>query len=341
LINRRYHEIVSPAIKTRTILIAGVVLVIVAGGAFGFARWRIAHRPKPVPIAAAPPPTTQITLTGRVEPRTVISVAAPTEGVLEKYFVEVNQEVFEGQLLGRIGNSKLDEAQQHAVADLDKAESRVTEVAGLQLKARLEASRAAADQSRAHNDVARLQKDYDRQQGLWAAGATPRLTWEKAQKDYNDARADVEKEDAAAQAAAAHEAALDHDLESAKHAVEQATAAVERSKSTAASAEMHSPVDGVVLERQESQGLAVDPSMKELVKIATELTSLQVVVGVDASVLARIHPGQAAMVQVPELSPDAIAGTVREVRGGAVIVDFTVPIAPPKLGQPAQVIIKF
>lgn len=331
-------------IKARTALIALAGLLIVTGGAIAFTRWRIAHRPKPAPIAAAPPPVTQVTLTGHVEARTVVSVAVPIDGVLDKYFVEVNQEVFEGQLLGRIRNPQLDDAQQHAVADLDKAQSRVVALDGEQLKARLEASRATADQSRAHNDVARLQKDYDRQQGLWAAGATPRLVWEKAQKDYNDAKAEVEKQDAAAQAAAGHEAALGRDLESANQAVTEATAAVERSKAAAGASEIHSPVDGIVLERQELQGLAVDPSMKELVKIATELTSLQVVAALDtadALVLGRIHAGQAAMVQVPELASDAIAGTVREVRGADVIVDFTVPAAPPKLGRPAQVIIKF
>ena len=334
----------SHVIKTRTALIAGLGLLIVATGAIAFARWRIAHRPKPAPIAAAPPPITQVTLTGHVEARTVVSVAAPIDGVLDKYFVEVNQEVFEGQLLGRIRNPQLDDAQQRAQSDLDKAQSRVVALDGEQLKARLEASRATADQSRAHNNVARLQKDYDRQQGLWAAGATPRLTWEKAQKDYNDAKAEVEKEDVAAQAAAGREAAVGRDLDSANQAVTEATAAVERSKAAAAGAEIHSPVDGIVLERQELQGLGVDPSMQELVKIATDLTSLQVVAALDtadASALARIHAGQAAMVQAPELSPDAIAGTVREVRGGAVIVDFTVPAAPPTLGQSAQVIIKF
>jgi HlyD family secretion protein len=332
---------VSREINTRTAVIAGAALLIIAGGAFAIARWRIAHRPKSAPIAAPPPPITEVTLSGRVEPRTVVSVAPPIDGVLDKYFVEVNQEVFEGQLLGRIGSSKLQEAEQRATSDLDKAESRVTTLSAEQLKARLEASRASADQSRARNDVARLQKDYDRQQGLWAAGATPRLTWEKALKDYNDAKADVEKEDAAARAAAEHEAALDRDLESANRAVTEATAAVERAKAAAAAVEMHSPVDGIVVERQELQGLAVDPSMKELVKIATDLTSLQVVAAADASVLARIHAGQAATVQAPELNPDPIAGTVREVRGASVIVDFIVPAAPPKLGEAAQVIIKF
>jgi multidrug resistance efflux pump len=333
-------------VQRRTVLVAGVGLLVIAGATFAVIRWRIAHRPKPAPIATiARSPVAEVTLSGHVEPRTVVSVAAPMDGVLDTYFVEVGQEIYQGQLLGRIRNPKFEDVHQHAVADLDKAQARVTALSGEQLKARLETSRAAADQSRAHNDVARLQKDYDRQQGLWAVGATPRLVWEKAQKDYNDANADAERQDAAAQAAAQREAAITRDLEAANKAVTDAAAVVERAKSDAVAAEIHSPADGIVLERQESQGLAVDPSMKELLKIGTDLTSLQtssqLVAAADPSTLSRIHPGQAAVVRVPELSPDPIAGTVREVRGSDVIVDFTVPEAPPKLGQSAQVIIKF
>jgi multidrug resistance efflux pump len=328
--------------KARPVLIVAASLIIIAGGVFAFTRWRIAHKPKPQQIVAAtPPPITEVTLTGRVEAHTVVSVAPPTDGVLDKYFVEVNQEVFEDQLLGRIRNPKLEEAQQHAQSDLDKAQSRVVALEGDQLKARLEASRAAADQTRAHNEVARLQKDYDRQQGLWAAGATARLDWEKAQKNYSDAKADVEKQDAAVQAAAAHEAGLAHDLEAANQAVEQASLAVAHAASGAAASEIHSPVDGIVLERQELQGLAVDPSMKEMFKIGTALTSLQVVAAADASVLSRIHAGQSAAIRIPELPPGEFTGAVREVRGADVIVGFSIPEAATKLGQAAQVIIKF
>jgi membrane fusion protein, multidrug efflux system len=326
----------------RPILTIAASLLILAAGVFAFSRWRIAHHPNPAPIVAAPPaPITEVTLTGRVEPHTVVNVAPPVDGVLDKYFVDVNQEVYQDQLLGRIRNPKLDEEQQHAQSEVDKAQSRVVALEGDQLKARLEASRAAADQTRAHNEVARLQKDYDRQQGLWAAGATARLDWEKVQKNYNDAKADVEKQDAAVQAAAAHEAAIVHDLESANQAVEQASVAVAHAASAAAVAEIHSPVDGIVLERQELQGLAVDPSMKEMFKIGTELTSLQVVAAVDASVLPRVHAGQSATVRIPELPPGEFSGTVREVRGAVVAVGFSLPEAATKLGQAAQVIIKF
>lgn len=304
-------------------------------------RWRIAHRPKPAPIVAAPPPITEVTLTGRVEPRTVVSVAPPVDGVLDKYFVDVNQEVYKDQLLGRIRNPKLEEEQQHAQSDLDKAQTRVVALEGDQLKARLEASRAAADQTRAHNEVARLQKNYDRQQGLWAVGATPRLDWEKAQKDYNDAKAYVEKQDASVQEAATQDAAIAHDLESANQAVEQASLGVAHAASAAAAAEIHSPVDGIVLERQELQGLAVDAAMKDMFKIGTDLTSLQVVAAAEASVLARIRAGQAATVRIPELPPGEFDGAVREVRGADLVVGFSIPEAATKLGQPAQVIIKF
>jgi len=52
---------------------------------------------------------------------------------------------------------------------------------------------------------------------------------------------------------------------------------VEQAKAAGGGADIHSPVDGIVVARQESQGQAVDPSMKELVKIGTALTSLTVV----------------------------------------------------------------
>jgi multidrug resistance efflux pump len=259
------------------------------------------------------------------------------DGVLDTYFVELNQEVYQGQLLGRVRNPKLDELQQRAMADLDKVQSRVVAIGGEQLAARLEASRAAADQTRAHNDVDRLQKNYDRQQGLWAAGATARLTWEKAQKEYTDAKADADKQDAAAQQASQHEAALARELETANRAVADAREVIERAKSSSAAAEMHSPVDGIVVARQELQGQPVDVSMKELVKIATDLTTLTVTVQSEAAA-GRVKTGQTVSVRVGN---DEFGGAVRDSNGHSIVVDFKVSPAWTQLGQAAQVIIKF
>jgi multidrug resistance efflux pump len=322
-------------------LIAVVVVLIAAAGAFTFGRWKIAHRPKLAPIAAAPAPSAEVTFIGRVQPRTIVNVGPPLEGVLDTYFVELGQEIYQAQLLGRVRNPEIDEAQKHGQSELDQAQLRVTKLEGEQLAARLESSRAAADQARAHSEVERLQKNYDRQKGLWELGATPRLTWEKAQKDYTDAKADIDKEDAAAKTAAEHEASIDRDLEAANHAVADATKALEHARGGAGAGEIHSPVDGIVLARKELQGQRVDPSMTDLLQIATDLTSLTAVVTPDASVLARMHAGQAAVVRIPEVNPDPMNGTVREVRGAEVIVDFTTPVAITKIDLTAQVIIKF
>jgi multidrug resistance efflux pump len=330
---------VSRRTQIRTLI--AVVVVVTVAGALAFARWRVAHKPKLAPVAAAPAPSAEVTFVGRVQPGTIVNVAPPLEGVLDTYFVDPGQEIYQGQLLGRVRNPELDEAQKHAQSELDQAGLRVTKLTGEQLAARLESSRAAADQARAHSEVERLQKNYDRQKGLWEAGATPRLTWEKAQKDYIDAKADIDKQDAAAKAAAEHEASIDRDLEAANRAVADATTALEHARGGASAAEVHSPADGIVLARKELQGQRVDPSMTDLMQIATDLTSLQAVVTPDASMFARIHAGQAAVVRIPEVNPDPMNGTVREVRGAEVIVDFTSPVAITKLDLTAQVIIKF
>lgn len=322
----------------RTIFIAIAAVLILAGGSFGIVRWRKAHAPKPVAsVAAAVPPPTALILQGLVQPRNIVTVGASVDGVLDSYFVEINQEVYQGQLLGRIRNPKLEEAQQQALSALDAAESRVTALAGEQLQAKLETSRATADQTRAHNDVERLQKNYDRQQGLWNAGATARLVWEKAQKEYNDAKADAAKQDSAAEQASRHEAALVQNLESANQAVAAAKLAIERTKSTTAAAEMHSPVDGVVVARQDLQGQPVDPSMKELIKIGTDLTLLCVAIGTDDAA-KRVHDGQPAKVVI---GSDEYSGAVRNDNGHGFVVDFAVPTAWTRFGEAAQVIIRF
>ena len=320
----------------RTIFIILAAILLVAGGGFGIVRWRKAHAPRAVaPVIASAPPATALILQGLVQPRNIVSVGASVEGILDAYFVEINQEVYQGQLLGRIRNPKLDEGQQKAQSALDAAESRVTALAGEQLQAKLETSRATADQTRAHNEVERLQKNYDRQQGLWNAGATARLVWEKAQKEYSDAKADADKQDAAAEQAARHEASLAHDLESANQAVASAKTAIERTKTTTASAEMHSPVDGVVVAKQDLTGQPVDPSMKELVKIGTDLTLLCVPIGTEEK---RVHAGLAAKVVI---GSDEYSGTVRDDNGHGLVVDFAVPTAWTRFGEAAQVIIRF
>ncbi len=276
-------------------------------------------------------------LIGRVEPRSTVAVAAPIEGVLEAWFVEPGQEVYQDQLLGRIRSPQLEAAAQQAQFDLDQAGSRIAIQNGEVLAAKLEMSRAEAEQSRGHNDVEVAGKAYNRQKGLWDAGATPRLAFEKAEKDYKDAQAALEPIDANAKRAAEHNEAVAHDLEAANHAVIEKTQALERAKAALTSGDLHSPADGLVISRKGNPGDPVDLSMKDLVQIAADLTSWQVMLPVVTSTATRVHAGQTVTVHVGD---DDFPGILREVRDSGVLVDFTSPQPITKLDLTAQVRIK-
>jgi len=324
----------------RWIIVGGIVLLAAAACAVIALR---ARKPKPVHVTAAPPPViaTEANLTGRVVPRTIVSVGAPIEGVIDGYFLDVNQPVYKDQLLGRIRNPEGESTVQQAQLALDTAETRVTTLSGQQLSAKLEVSRAEANQSRARNDLDRLEKNYQKQKGLWDAGATPRLVFEKAEKDYNDAKDAIEKQGTAAKDAEARATQIASDIDTANRAVAQATTALERAKTDLSKGEIHSPADGIILARKGAANDPVDLTAKDLIQIATELTQLQITLTPSPADLTRIHAGQAASIRVPELSPDEIPGKVREVSASQITVEFTSPSPATKLDLIGQVKIKF
>ena len=143
---------------------------------------------------------------------------------------EPGQAVIKDQLLGRVRVPRLEAAEQQAQADLDMLQARAASVDAGQMAAKLEISRSEAEQSRARSEVDRLQKVYEKQKGLWDLGATPRLTFEKAQKDYNDAKEAVERSDAAAKTAADRAASIAQQREADDGAVIEKTAALEKAK---------------------------------------------------------------------------------------------------------------
>ncbi len=314
--------------KRNWLIAGGLVLVLAAGGII-LARRSHKAVPKPAPAPVAP---AEITLIGRVEPRNVAAVAPPIEGVLETWFVEPGQEVYKDQLLGRIRSPQLEAAIQKAQSDLDQSASLIEIQKGELLAAKLEVSRAEADQTRAHNDVDVTEKTYTRQKGLWDAGATPRLAFEKAEKDYQDAKSALERVDANAKRAADKVEAVTHSLDAANTGVVEKTQALEKAKAALTSGDIHSPSDGVVVSHKGNPGDAVDPGMKDLVQVATELTSWQVILP-----KVNVHAGQAVSVHVGD---DDFPGVVREVTDAGVLVDFTSAKPITKLDLTAQVRIK-
>jgi multidrug resistance efflux pump len=313
----------------------------VAVAAIGLsAAWVLKHRPKPVPVKAVISTAfegPEITLTGALQSQTTELVAASAAGILDAWFVDVGAEVYKDQLVGRIRNTTLDVAVESAQAAADRAEMRIGELDTKGVGLKLDVSRTDADKVRAHNELDRIEKLYQRYKNLYSVGALPRLTFEKTEAEYKFAKTEAENRDAVSKDVQYRAAALDRDSEEARRALTEKAAALEKAKEAVAECDLHSPADGVVLTRNVHQADKVEAQMN-VMTIATDLTKLAVSLTPDARVLSRIRVGQHAFVRVAEA---ALAGEVHEVRGAEAIVYFTSPEPILKLGTAAQVRIVF
>jgi multidrug resistance efflux pump len=256
--------------------------------------------------------------------------------VITRFQADVGEDVFEGELLAQIKNAKVDNAAQTAESEATRTQARVADLENSLIGARLEASRARSDETRVKSELERAQRLYTQQKALIDQGATPRLTFEKAEKEYNTYKADAENLGRTAAAAEDRVASLTGELESARKLAESQAQKSDEAKADLGAGEVRSTVNGVVLARNGQAGAPVTRDIPDLFRIGVELNNLQVTVTPPAAVLTRIKPGQAATIEIPD-APGPVIGTVREVQGGQVVVDFTSPAATVKPGRTAKV----
>lgn len=296
------------------------------------------ERKKPVPVVvpATPPAPVDITLEAPVQARKVVNIPASTDGFITRFQADVGEDVFEGELLAQIKNAKVDNAAQNAESEATQAQAKAADLENALIGARLEASRSRSDETRVKSELERAQRLYIQQKALIDQGATPRLTFEKAEKDYNTYKADAENLERTAAAAEERVTSLTAELESARKLAESQAQKSDEAKADLGAGEVRSTVDGVVLARNAQLGAMVSHELADLFQIAVELNNLQVTVTPSAAVVTRIKPGQPATIEIAD-APGAVAGTVREVQGGQVVIDFTSPGATVKPGKPAKV----
>jgi multidrug resistance efflux pump len=331
--------------KTRVIaLVLGAVVILAAVGAGAISvLWR--ERAKPAAQAATQriptaPPGPDVSLEGKIKALHIVAVPVPVEGKVDVFHVEVGQEIFEGQLLAQIRNESLTGAEEQATQLAERARNRINDLEAALIAQRLEGSRARALASRTRSDFDRSEKAYQRQKMLLGAGATPRLVFEKAEKEYRINQAESESAETLAQQAEGRVESLLKELDAARKTLEERTVDLEHAKADLAAAEVHAPVDGLVVGLHGNAGDDVDRTMKDLIQIATDLSQLAVVIEPPPPVLARIRPGQSAVVTVAEAQNGSLAAEVKKVENGQVTVEFTSPDPAVKPGLTAQVRIK-
>lgn len=181
-------------------------------------------------------------------------------------------------------------------------------------KASVEASKAGLDAANASLKSAQI----DLQSAL--------ISYEGAQADVEAARIQVEaaRDDAAASEASVTGAAAD---------VKQAEASLNSAKVDLSKTSITSPIDGIVLSIEVSEGQTVASQYQtpELFKLAQNLDSMQVEATVDEADIGQIHVGDKASFTVDAWPDKIFQGKVQEVRKAAKttnnVVTFPVIIA--------------
>jgi multidrug resistance efflux pump len=272
-----------------------------------------------------------------VEAREVVGVQSPSDGTIAEYLVTVGEEVFEGQLIARIANPRLQGEQEKAKEVADKAQERVNALESQLLAARLDASRGQAEMARVQDDYSRTERAARRQEMLQAQGATPRLTYEKAVADFATAKLEYETTVAKAKGSEGRVASLTKEIEAAKKTLDDRNAELEEADTNLQATQMHAPVDGVVLERKGEAGADVRIGEDGVFRIGTDLGQLQVVAEAEPGVLAKLRVGMPAAVILAEFASEQLNAEISRIDGGKVYVMFGSPDPAIKPGLTAQV----
>src|SRR3954453_17841702 len=108
----------------------------------------------------------EVTLQGKIRPQHVKGVTPNIGGYIEAFLAEPGQEVYEGQVLAKIGAQGLESAREVAQEGLEKAQEAVVKAEAVVNAAKLEVSRAEADAQRSRIALDRAERATARQQTL-------------------------------------------------------------------------------------------------------------------------------------------------------------------------------
>ena len=321
---------------------AAVALVLAAGGAVA---WRVRHKATAAPVRAAgavslPADTGILTLTGTVRAQHVVNFGPTTKGAIEAFMADVGDEIGEGQAVARVGALGMEADRENAASDVRKAQDRVNQAENAVKDARLEESRAAADMEKARDVVQKANDFYAKEQVRIEAGAIPRLEFEKAHADHQNAQNAFDIMEKAWRAASDNIKATQEMEDRAKVPLDQAMQKLQDLQDALASTEVRSPVEGWVVARQGQVGQPADSAGDQMFQVATDMAALEVALDPKPEVLKRIYPGMPALVLIPEVTDAAISGDVKAIDGKEAIVEFVSSMPAIVPGMKADVRLK-
>lgn len=282
----QFPEIVVSILKNKWLYVALVVVAVILFAAFGLGK-----KDKTQYFTAKIEKgdiREVVEATGTINAVTTVQVGSQVSGTISKLFVDFNSHVKAGQMLAKIDPSLFEGTLLQAQADL--ANARANAAAS---KANLAKAIAAETQAEA---------DYKRYQGLASQGII-------SQQQLDVAKATADSDVAAVSAAKAQVTQADAQ-------VKQKEAAVTVAQTNLNYTNIHSPIDGVVVNRTVDVGQTVAASLQapNLFQIAQDLTKMQVYTSTDESDVGMIKVGQPVTFKVDAFPKDTFHGQVAQIR---------------------------
>ena len=231
-----------------------------------------------------------ITASGTINPLSTVSVGSQASGRIAEIYVDYNSVVKKGQLLALIDqeNAKATVQQREAALEIAKAQVAVEE-----------------------NNIQYYKKALNRISKLNASKYSTEKDLEAAERDYDNAVAQLALEQAQ---------------------VKQAQASLNSAQTELSYTEIKAPVDGIVISKAVEVGQTVAASFEtpELFSVAEDLTKMQIEASVVEADIAKVKEGQKVRFTVDSYADDYFYGTVTQVRNEATttsnVVTYTVVI---------------
>jgi HlyD family secretion protein len=282
-----------------------------------------------------------VAATGTLQAVRTVPVGAQVSGIIQKLYVDFNDEVHTGDLIAELDPVQLQQALSQQQASLEQSKANLANAKGRLLAAEAEVNTQRAGVSSAKANLAALKAQRDdaerllqRQRGLAESGVLPerdleatRANFSAADARYNQAKAQLE------QAIVNEQNAANAGLEQAKAQVKASEAQVQEAEVRVRLAEanlgytkIYSPIDGVVVSRDVNDGqtVASNFSAPTLFTIATDLANMQVIAAIDQADIGMINQDNKVSFTVDAFPGEAFQGTINQIRLNALNVSNVV-----------------
>jgi HlyD family secretion protein len=306
-------------------LLLGLLVVVVAGLAIAAVvlfRSKASQAPARSAGAVSLPAGSAGNLSGFLRAQHVVTFGTKLNGSIIAFVGEVGDQVFQNDVLARVGAGDLESARENAQRAVDKAQDRVDRSQDELNRAQMEESRSGAELQRTREVFEKADALYSKYKTAQRYKAVAKNVFDKSERDFESARQDYETSrkawEAAQDAVRVFQASVDNSKQDLQKRVEDLRETVRGMEAT----EIKAPVDGYLVARNGQVGQPAEEVGEQMFQIATDFAAMEFTVEPPPDVLKKLAPGKDAVVLLPELSEIAVPGKVKSINGTAVVVEF-------------------